>query len=482
MAKKDFTITGTRAAVYARFSSHQSNPLSAADQIALCQTYALKYGYDAVEVWSDEEKDGKSEAHRPAFQNLLSGVREQRFDVIIVEQLERLGRNLGHLASFYDRCNAKKIAILCVNGDRVNRFHVLLKGFQAQEENLDKADKVDRGHRAAVLRGKPIGGIPYGYIREWRAVEPGQPPVAGRVIDPMAANVVRRIYEEYASGLGTTEIVRRLNAEGILGPRGKRWNPSHLLGNSATKQGLLRRPIYIGQVRYGVTHNHRDIDTGLRWAEISTDEIAEGFNQDHRILDDSLYYAVQDKLSDRSRKPAARSRTNKYLLSSKLTCSNCGYNYVAVDRHLAACRGNTSMGVCDNRTRVDLLEAEDRILAYLEGPLLETSAVELFIKSYGEAARRWRSDMRVKVTSTNARTTKLEKTVERLVVKLAESTLSASASDAVVAALNKAANELSILAQQNQSLNAADRPLPSADQVSIPNVGAEPHLECVWCS
>ncbi|RYY22558.1 MAG: recombinase family protein [Sphingomonadales bacterium] len=465
MARKDFVITGTRAAIYVRYSSHQSNPLSTADQTALCQAYAQKHGYDAVEIWSDEEKDGKSEAHRPAFQHLASGVREKRFDVVIVEQLERLGRNLGHLASFFDRCNAKKIAILCVNGDRVNRFHVLLKGFQAQEENLDKADKVDRGHRAAVLRGKPIGGIPYGYVREWKVVEPGQPPVAERVIDPIAAEVVRRIYEEYASGLGTTEIVRRLNAEGILGPRGKHWNPGHLLGHSATKQGLLRRPIYIGQVRYGVTHNHRDIDTGLRWVEVSTDEIAESFNPDYRILEDSLYYAVQDRISALAKRPAARSRTNKYLLTSKLTCCKCGYNYVVVDRHMAGCRGNTMLKVCDNRTRVDMLEAEDRILAYLEGPLLETSAVDLFIKSYAEAARRWRADMRVKGVSTSARITKLEKTVERLVVKLADGALSASASDVVVAALNKATDELSVLRQQSQSLNGADRPLPSPAQL-----------------
>ena len=84
----------SRVAIYARFSSDQQNPRSAADQARLCRVFAEARGWRVVEVYEDLALSGASK-HRPDFQRLVRDAKARRFDVVVCESLDRLGRKLA---------------------------------------------------------------------------------------------------------------------------------------------------------------------------------------------------------------------------------------------------------------------------------------------------------------------------------------------------------------------------------------------------
>jgi site-specific DNA recombinase len=80
-----------RAAIYARYSSDNQREASIEDQIEVCRRYAQLQGWTIVEIYADYAQSGTSR-FRPRFQQLEVDAHAHRFDVIIVEALDRLSR------------------------------------------------------------------------------------------------------------------------------------------------------------------------------------------------------------------------------------------------------------------------------------------------------------------------------------------------------------------------------------------------------
>ena len=103
-------------------------------------------------------------------------------------------------------------------------------------ENL--AQDVVRGMRESASKGYFCGGvIPCGYRRV--TVVDGQVKRIKLEPDETKAPIVRRIFKECLEGRGTKEIVKSLNIDGILAPRGREWNPTSVYQ-------ILTNEVYIG--------------------------------------------------------------------------------------------------------------------------------------------------------------------------------------------------------------------------------------------
>ena len=81
----------------------------------------------------------------------------------------------------------------------------------------------------------------YGYNIVRRLLADGTVSAGEREVDPEQAAIVCRIFEEYAADMTPRTIAKRLNREGIPGPRGGHWNASTIngnrqRGNAATRQ------------------------------------------------------------------------------------------------------------------------------------------------------------------------------------------------------------------------------------------------------
>ncbi|MDX1781240.1 MAG: recombinase family protein, partial [Thalassovita sp.] len=67
-----------------------------------------------------------------------------------------------------------------------------------------------------------------------------------RDIDPEQAEIVRRIFREFAAGKSTNAISTGLNLDHIPAPNGGSWESSSLRGNPARQEGILRNRLYVG--------------------------------------------------------------------------------------------------------------------------------------------------------------------------------------------------------------------------------------------
>src|SRR6185437_2087760 len=182
--------TRKRATVYARFSTDLQNERSIEDQLSLCQSYAEREGLCVVSTYEDRARSGGSVMGREGLLQMLDQAREHEFDVLVVEALDRLSRDMEDLAGIHKRLSFLGIEIRAVHEGVVNTVLVGLRGLVGQLYREDIAHKVRRGQAGRVNKGLHAGGLTYGY--SYVLGDPGK-----RLIAEDEAEIVRRIFREY---------------------------------------------------------------------------------------------------------------------------------------------------------------------------------------------------------------------------------------------------------------------------------------------
>ncbi len=216
-----------KAVIYARFSTDLQNERSIEDQITLCRDYASREGMNVVEVYEDRARSGGSIMGRGGLLRLLDHARERSFDVVVVEALDRLSRDMEDLAGIHKRLSFLGIEIRAVHEGVVNTVLVGLRGLVGQLYREDNAHKVRRGLAGRVGQGLNAGGRSYGYA-------------PGTIVET-EAEIVRRIFDEYVAGRTPREIAHDLNNEWILPPRGRlHYQRQHAAGHGHYPERTLR--------------------------------------------------------------------------------------------------------------------------------------------------------------------------------------------------------------------------------------------------
>jgi DNA invertase Pin-like site-specific DNA recombinase len=128
-----------KAVIYARFSTDLQNERSIEDQITLCRGYASREGINIIEVFEDRARSGGSIMGRNGLLRLLDQARDQSFDVVIVEALDRLSRDMEDLAGIHKRLSFLGIEIRAVHEGVVNTVLVGLRGLVGQLFREDKS-------------------------------------------------------------------------------------------------------------------------------------------------------------------------------------------------------------------------------------------------------------------------------------------------------------------------------------------------------
>src|ERR1700753_3922544 len=104
-----------RAAIYARFSSELQNVRSIDDQVDLCRAYCVRENLACVDVFSDRAMSGASTAGRFGPDRLMKAAADQKFDVVVVEALDRLSRDMADLATIYKLLRFAGITLIAVH-------------------------------------------------------------------------------------------------------------------------------------------------------------------------------------------------------------------------------------------------------------------------------------------------------------------------------------------------------------------------------
>jgi hypothetical protein len=129
-----------------------------------------------------------------------------------------------------------------VSEGEISDLHIGRRGAMNALYLKDLADKTRRGLEGRVRAVRSGGGLCYGYD-----VVPGEER-GGRTINEDEAAIVRRIFTEFAAGRSPKVIARRLNDDGIPGPRGILWSDTAIRGHRQRGTGLLNNALYIGRL------------------------------------------------------------------------------------------------------------------------------------------------------------------------------------------------------------------------------------------
>jgi site-specific DNA recombinase len=387
-----------RAAIYARKSTddndRQAENKSVTRQIEHAKEYARRKGWtvDEAHVFSDDGISGAEFKNRPALIRMLNTLK--RFDVIVMSELSRIGRDQIQTAQCLANIEAAGVAVeFYLTGERlkfdsaVDRFMANAVSFAAELER-EKAsqrsrDALDRRVRA----GYNAGGLVYGYDNV--------PVFAGEKkshteyrINEEQAQVIRAMFRMYADGHGAKAIAYSVNGNleqrellkryfggaRPAAPRGgKSWSAN-------TIHDLLRNPRYLGLIPYGATRKKY-----IGGTKKIIDAPEQLFPVPHlRIIDEKLAAEVKQRVEQMAKvylrstggKVGGRPDTgqaSRYLLSGLVRCESCGSAMVVSSSHfgsgktrkkvkLYVCSGRHNRGpsTCSNtaRPRLEALESE----------------------------------------------------------------------------------------------------------------------------
>lgn len=230
---------------------------------------------------------------------MLADAAKQKFDELIVWKTDRIGRNKEEIAlnKYHLKKNGIKIYYVAESIPDTPEGIILesvIEGMAAYySEQLSQ--NIKRGQRASAAKAQSTGGNrPLGYLTG---------PDKKFIIDPENAPTVKLIFDLYAKGKTTAEIVRILNERGHRTLKGVPFTHNSL-------RTILKNEKYIGIYTY-------------------KDEIRLE-NAIPPIVDTETFYKVQEMLKYNQRAAAHKNSKTEYLLTEKLFCGKCGAMMVGV--------------------------------------------------------------------------------------------------------------------------------------------------------
>ena len=411
-----------RVALYARYSSDQQSAASIEDQLRICRERAVSEGWHVVEIYSDAAISGASMILRPGIQSLVQDARAGLFDMVLAEALDRVSRDQADVATLYKHLQFAKVPLVTLAEGEISELHVGLKGTMNALFLKDLAKKTHRGMRGRVEKGKAGGGLCYGYDVVKRYDADGEPIRGERTINVAQAEVIRRVFREFANGVSPQTIAQRLNADGIPGPEGKLWAHGTLRGHAKRGTGFLNNELYIGRLVWNRQRYVKDPRTGKRVSRINpaSDWIITKV-PGLRIVDADLWEAVkarQASLSIQYAGPIEATRKAigmrgtvrpKSLLSGLIHCGTCGGPCSLRGQGRFACSTHNDTGACDNSRTITRVSLEERVIAGLKDRLMAPDMVDEAIRGFVEETNRLNHAQRADRSATESKLAKIKK-------------------------------------------------------------------------
>ncbi len=293
----------SKAVIYARYSSTGQTEQSIEGQLRDCYKLAEEQGLTIVKEYIDRALTGKND-NRPNFRKMINDSAFGAFDTIITWKMDRFARNRTDSALYKKilKDNGVRVIYAAENIPEGNEGVILesvLEGL-AEYYSLDLAQKTIRGKKESIRKGKHVGGaVLYGYKIDTSKYY---------MIDETAAPIIRKIFNDYISGVRATDIAKNLNEAGIRTKIGDEWTRAKI-------GKVLRNPKYMGEYELYDVKSETPIPA---------------------IIDKETFEAAQQLLAKNKKLGGRNKSKHKYQLSGKIKCGECGSamcgNYAGISR------------------------------------------------------------------------------------------------------------------------------------------------------
>ena len=332
-AKQNETIIGITA-LYCRLSRDdgaEGESNSIANQKKLLSKYAKEHGFTNTKFYVDDGYTGTN-FNRPGFQQMLEDMEMGYISTVIVKDSSRFGRNyleVGQYTDYYfPEHNIRFIAINdCIDSDNGEDDFSAFRNVMNEMYAKDISRKVRSSHRLRGNAGEPLAPPPYGYVKD---------PANKKkwIIDPDAAEVVRRIFRLCIEGNGNETIARILQDDKVLVPQaywqskgmsrgGKKTQPNPYKWCKTTIAKMLEQQEYCGDIinfkSYSKSFRNktRVENPKENWAI---------FKDVHEpIIDRETWERVQELTKNSKRRKPKNEGVKKSIFTNLLYCGDCGH-------------------------------------------------------------------------------------------------------------------------------------------------------------
>lgn len=329
------------AFIHARYSTDNQNPDSIEVQVSKCRQWCQSSGIPVLGVFADEATSGMKDT-RPQYAKMMQQLRAGMADMVVIYDQSRMFRKMTAWFAFRDELTAMGVAVVCVTQPTIGKdlrdpTNFVTEGSMAlfnQMHALITRQKVMEKMRFMARTGQHTGGKPaLGY-----KVEDGK-----LVICPEEAEIVQRIFKEYASGKSYAAIIAGLNRDGLKTKRGNSFGSNSL-------HDLLHNEKYIGTLVYGQSPYRED---GTRNTHSKDGEnVIRIENAIPAIIDTNLFNIVQERMSQNRKQQGGRPPVVRdYPLKGKVFCADCKSAMTIStskgDYHYYRCTGKKRLHNCD---------------------------------------------------------------------------------------------------------------------------------------
>ncbi len=387
------SLSRKRTAIYARYSSDRQKDASIEDQARRCEEVIERLGGAPAEavLYADRALSGTSR-HRPGLESLLRAVESGELDVIVVEDVSRLSRDLADAAEIFKTLEYHQVSLLGVDGidtsQRGAKVNYTIKSLFADMFVDELREKTLRGLEGQFLENYSTGNTPYGYKSE--AVKDSRGKHLGYLVQVLdeEAQVVRQIFVWYRDGQSLSAIARKLNQQGTKSPR-EGTQHRHKGWGASTVRAMLRNKKYSGEWRYKETRWTRVPGSNKRRPQKRPeDQVMKAERPQLAIIAPDLWTAVHARIAAVARKyqrkpgspggPAYAGRRSSYLFSGLLACGECHGNMTVMggaSRAYYSCSIAKKKGLCRNHRNVREDVVRTSLLRALKDHLTSDAAI-----------------------------------------------------------------------------------------------------------
>ncbi|MBK5243261.1 recombinase family protein [Clostridium sp.] len=314
---------------YARISKGKKGDTSVIRQIESIEMFLEDMNCDPNELktYKDEGISGTN-MDRPDYNRMLFDIKNNRVNIIVVANIDRLGRDVVKLIELiYDTFMENNIVFVALDNMIVNtsedRKRLIEYCLAAEDVARQTSIKIRN-----VMKGKMKKNIlvtsqsPYGYERIKVPCNEGKYKERAIYIERKGntPDVVKKIFELYVQGKGYGFIAKYLNNLNIPSPDKGEWQ-----GN--TIKYILTNPVYAGIIAQGRFRKNGFLNNGQD-KKILKVEKAKWFVSDEKfkgIVSGDVFDLVQEKIKDNINKNVNEFR---YLFTGLLRCPDCGATLV----------------------------------------------------------------------------------------------------------------------------------------------------------
>ena len=384
-----------------------------------------------VESYIDRAISGAS-LIRPGIQKLMVDVQARQFDIVLSEALDRISRDQEDVAAVFKRMHFASVRLVTLSEGEISELHVGLKGTMNALFLKDLALKTHRGIRGRVEAGKLGGGNAYGYRVVKQLDAKGDPIRGEREIIEFEAEIVRRIFREYAAGKGPQRIAADLNREGVASPSGGRWSDTTIRGSRTVSSGILNCELYIGIIRWNRQRRLKDPNTGLRvmrrnpesaWVRKAVPEL--------RIISDELWASAKarqvelveiyknsiegSRRAEERRAALNSTRRPRTMLSGLTFCGCCDQPYVRRGQDRYCCTSHLMGTGCTNNRTITRVKLEERVVNGLKNRLMAPEKAAEAMRAFAEETNRLNRERRSSGESNRRELEQTETTIREIV-------------------------------------------------------------------